>query len=288
MQQCRLFYRHAALSAVLLLSLGLGETAHAQKPGSLIVNPKRIVFEGQQRNDMVTLISTGSDSMTYQISMVQMQMDENGTITEIDSAHLDPKELYADKLVRFFPKQVTLGPSQSQTIRLQLLKPSNLAPGEYRSFLYFRPVKRAREIKALADTSKRMHLDVTTVFGIAIPIIVRHATTPAVASLGGMKIGFDPKTKLSTVDATLYRSGTQSLYGMLIAKWVNARGVETVLSVAKGVAVYYPNTLRKFSLPLDVPKGMTLTNGKLIVEYQTYSPEATKETVQASSELKLN
>jgi hypothetical protein len=139
----------------------------------------------------------------------------------------------------------------------------------------------------LKDTAKRLHVDISTVFGIAIPIIVRNGTTPAIASIGGVKMGFDPKTKLQTVDATLYRSGTQSLYGMLVAKFIDGKGTETVLSVAKGVAVYYPNSLRKFSLPLDVPKGMSLAKGKVVVEYQTYNPEATKESVLASAELKL-
>jgi hypothetical protein len=44
--------------------------------------------------------------------------------------------------------------------------------------------------------------------------------------------------------------------------------------------------MRKFRMPLSVPKGMNLTRGKIVVEMQTYT-DATKEAVMASAELPL-
>jgi P pilus assembly chaperone PapD len=269
--------------AVVLSSLSVARFAHAQKPGALIVNPKRIVFEGASRNEMLTLINTGPDSSTYQVTPAQMQMDEDGNLSEVDSIANE-----STPLIRYFPKQVTLGPGQSQTVRIQLLKPSTLAPGEYRSFLKFIPTKRARAITERPDTSKKLHFSVATVFSVAVPIIVRHSTTPAIASIGGLKIGWDSVMKTPNVLGSLYRSGNQSLYGMFVAKLVLPNGEEKMLCTAKGIGVYTPNLFRRFRLPLDVPKGMKLSQGKLVVEFQTYSPEATKESVLASAQLALH
>jgi P pilus assembly chaperone PapD len=269
--------------AVVLSSLSVPGIVLAQKPGALIVNPKRIVFEGGSRNDMLTLINTGPDSSTYQVTPAQMQMDEDGNLTEVDSIANE-----ATPLIRYFPKQVTLGPGQSQTVRIQLLKPSSLAPGEYRSFLKFIPTKRAKAITERPDTSKKLHFSVATVFSVAVPVIVRHNTTPSIASIGGLKIGWDSTMKTPNVEGSLYRSGNQSLYGMFVAKLVLPNGDEKMLCTAKGIGVYTPNLLRRFRLPLDVPKGSKLSQGKLVVEFQTYSPEATKESVLASAQLALH
>ncbi len=291
-----LMYQLAVIASLLVALMLNTETCSAQaqnfrtqKANPLIVNPKRVVFEGQQRNDMVVLINNGTDTATYQVSMIQSEMDTNGATVQIDSAHLDPHGMYADKLIRFFPKKVTLGPGQSQTIRLQLLKPSDLPIGEYRSHLLFRSIPRPKEISRIVpDSLKAMYFNISTSMAVAIPIIVRNGTKPAVASLGELKVHYDSATKAPMLGGKLFRSGNQSLYGMIIAKFVNKKGEETIIGVIKGVAVLMPNAHRNISLPLLLPDGVSLSNGKLVVEYQTYSPEATKESVLASAELSLN
>jgi len=258
--------------------------AQAQKSGALIINPKRLVFEGNKKNDVLALINTGTDSATYLISTQEMKMDDNGDIRDMDT---EANPLSSAKLIRFFPKQVTLGPKETQTIRVQLLKPSTLAANEYRSYLYIRPTKREKALSSLPDTGRNLHMSVATVFGLAVPVIVRNNTQPAAVIMGGLKMAFDSATKLPAVKGTLFRSGNQSVYGTLVAKFVPTKGEETVLSIAKGVAVYVPNQLRNFQLPLVLPKGVTLSKGKVVVIFQTFT-DAAKETVLASAEVGLN
>jgi P pilus assembly chaperone PapD len=272
-----------ALPIILTAVAGVAPV-RAQKAGALLVNPKRLVFEGQKRNDLLSLINMGRDTATYNISMVEMQMNEDGEMSEVTTP--DPKGMYADKIVRFFPKQITLAPKESQSVRVQILMPSDLASGEYRSYLYFRGVKKAKELTKLEDTTKGLKLSVSTIFGVAIPVIVRHNTTPSIPTISRLTVAYDSSLRMQVCKGIIYRSGTQSIYGSLVIKFVENGGRETVLSTAKGLAIYVPNPMRKFRMPLSVPKGMNLTRGKIVVEMQTYT-DATKEAVMASAELPL-
>ena len=75
----------------------------------------------------MNLANIGKDTATYSISVVQIRMKENGgfeTITEPD-----PGQLFADKYIRFFPRSVTLGPSESQVVKVQITKVNELNQG---------------------------------------------------------------------------------------------------------------------------------------------------------------
>src|SRR5660397_50512 len=121
--------------------------------GNLMVLPKRLVFDGSQRSQEVTLANTGSDSATYAISMVQYKMTENGNFEEITVP--EEGQNFASDFLRYFPRQVSLGANEAQIVRVQITKASTMKPGEYRSHMYFRAIEpvsythlRAHETKA--------------------------------------------------------------------------------------------------------------------------------------------
>ncbi|MFA5535426.1 MAG: hypothetical protein WDA19_13095, partial [Mariniphaga sp.] len=41
------------------------------------------------------------------------------------------------------------------------------------------------------------------------------------------------------------------------------------VGTVRGIAVYTPNTIRKFTLPLTVPEGVDISRGKLTVRYSS-------------------
>src|ERR1043165_794800 len=84
----------------------------------LMVNPKRVVFEGNKRNDVVTLFNNGSDTASFVISYQHYKMLESGEFQQIPDSVNQSEVLYSDKMVRYFPKEITLAPNASQTVRL--------------------------------------------------------------------------------------------------------------------------------------------------------------------------
>lgn len=252
--------------------------------GSLMINPKRCVFEGNKRNDVVTLYNESEDTTSYAISYKHYQMLENGDFKDIDS--VETNDLFCDKIVKYFPKQVTLGPHESQTVRLQLLKPRDLAPGEYRSHLYFRAIERAQALEAVRkDTTKSITLSLKAVYGLAIPVIVRNATTPATVTLTNLKLSKPDTGGYAVLTVDINRTGNESSYGEFFLSYKDVSN-ESQLADVKGVGVYVPLPKRTFPIRLKMPEIVSLSTGKLILEYRTMTGKP-KEDVIASAELPL-
>ncbi|MCK7542395.1 MAG: hypothetical protein MZV63_71745 [Marinilabiliales bacterium] len=68
----------------------------------------------------LNLANIGDDTATYAISLIQIRMTEEGgfeTITEPDEG-----QMFASPYMRYFPRTVTLGPNEAQTVKIQLVK----------------------------------------------------------------------------------------------------------------------------------------------------------------------
>ncbi|AWO01431.1 hypothetical protein DLD77_06865 [Chitinophaga alhagiae] len=125
-----------AITGALLLSALPFRQTMAQ--GNLMIMPRRVVFENSKRLHELNLINTGQDTARYAISLKHYRMKDDGSFEEIDTAAHDAS--FADKYLRFFPRNVVLGPGEAQSVRIQLTQTGRLLPGEYRSHLYFRAV----------------------------------------------------------------------------------------------------------------------------------------------------
>lgn len=123
-----------ARTLLILLTCGLGVVipAPAQSPpsgggGDLLVAPTRVVFEGRKRAAEVSLSNAGRARTTYRISLVRMEMDESG---KLQDRPLDPGSQNLQTLFRFSPREVTLEPQETQTVRIQVRKPADLPTGQ--------------------------------------------------------------------------------------------------------------------------------------------------------------
>lgn len=240
--------------------------------GDLLVAPTRFVFEGNQRSAEVTLVNIGQETATYRISFVYLEMTEEGGVKEVEPA---ADAMLAEPLIRYSPRQVTLEPEVAQTVRMQLRKPANLEPGEYRSHLLFRAIPPAGlpEPSAEGNEPESLQVRLIPVYGVSIPVIVRHETTPA-------EVGIDSATletgrsEAQPFDAAcvLARSGLESVYGDLrVIQIVNGR--EHVVGTLSGVAVYTPLQRRRILVPITPLTDVPVDSGRLVVRYQTIDPE---------------
>jgi P pilus assembly chaperone PapD len=253
--------------------------------GNLLITPKRAVFEGNKRSMDLNLANVGEDTATYAISLVQIKMTEEGgfeTITEPDEG-----QLFASPYLRFFPRSVTLGPNEAQTIKLQVVKAGNLAPGEYRSHVYFRAVPKEKplgEEEVTRQDPASISVKLVPIFGITIPVIIRVGKPSVNVTLSDLALRFEndtiPKLKL-----TFNRAGNYSVYGDISVDHISPVGAVTRVGIANGLAVYTPNTKRSFEFSLINTSGVDLKSGKLLVTYS--APSDVKPEKYAETELIL-
>jgi hypothetical protein len=256
-----------ALALTLGLGLGLAGAAHAD----LMLHPTRIVFDKATRSAQVELINNGTEPATYRLRLVNRRMGESGEFTAVDSPQ--PGELFAEPMLRFSPRQVTVPPGGAQTVRLMLKKEGELPAGEYRSHLQFDRVADAAADTAAASASapaaamkeaapKEIGIVVTALVGASMPIIVRHGATSATVALSQLRM------EGSALSLLFERSGNASVYGDLAVTFTPRGGAAVPVGGMGGVAVYAPNPRRRALLPLKLPAGAALKDGRLAVVYR--------------------
>ena len=253
-------------SCFLVLSVFASNQADAA--AQLMISPTRIVFEGSERTKQVNLINNGADTGRYRISFVRRKMLDSGQIEAVEE---NEPGMYSDEMVRFSPRQVTLPPGQSQTVRLMLRKKRDLEDGEYRSHLMFQalPDASTSDIEDLASTeSNKVSIKLIPVVGITIPVIVKQGKLSASASLSDFEIKQSNTVKGgSSLSLKINRTGNESLYGDIRVYFTPKQGQSVLIGQANGVAVYLPLEKRAFEVRLNPPAGLNLANGELNVMY---------------------
>jgi P pilus assembly chaperone PapD len=193
----------------------LGAEANAQ--GNLLITPRRVVFEGNKRTQDLNLANTGADSARYNVSIVQYRMREDGSFEEITTP--DPGQNFADKYIRFFPRSILLGPNEAQVVKMQLTRTEGLAPGEYRSHVYFRAVPResALGMQGAKKDTVSIGVQLIPIFGITIPVIIKIGESNTKTNLSDLRLEMVNDTT-NKLHMAFNRTGNMSVYG--ISRWI--------------------------------------------------------------------
>lgn len=260
-----------------LLMGGLLLIAAAPVAAELMLYPTRIVIEGNERAAKVELMNNGSTDATYRISLVNLRMSETGAFSEIDKPLSG--EQFADRLIRYSPRQVTLAPGKGQTVRLLVRKPPALKDGEYRSHLLFTKLPEARAPEKGPEEGK-IGVQITALVSVSIPVIVRHGDTSAGVALTNLNLRGDAAEPV--LEFAIEREGNQSVYGDMSVTFTPRNGRPEVLARANGLAVYTPNPVRRVSIPLHLKQHMALADGTLELRYREQAEDGGDSLATAS------
>ena len=253
----------------------------------LSLYPTRIVLEKNQRAAQVELMNNGTAPETYRINLVNRRMGEMGEFMALEAP--GPGDQFADPLLRYSPKQVTVQPGSSQTVRILVRKPADLAPGEYRSHLQFDRVADAAGATSVEQANtpgdKGIGVVITALVGASIPVIVRQGDTQASATLSDLALLPAAGDAAPALSFVINRSGNRSLYGDLTVRFTPKGGQPVDLAKAGALAVYVPNALRRARMALQVPAGTTLAGGSLSLSYRERAEAGGKMMAEASLSL---
>lgn len=250
-------------SACFLLSLICSTSLYAQ--GNLMIMPKRLVFDGTQRSQEIHLINIGTDTATYAINFVQYKMTNIGGFEEIT----EPEEgqNFASEFLRYYPRKITLGPNESQNLKVQLTKTGNLVKGEYRSHMNFKAIEEQVALGEIPnDSTENLSIKIKTVFGISIPIIIRKGEDNSKIIFSDLVLNIEKEVPEITM--ILNRVGTMSVYGNLDITYISPTGINLQVAKIKGIAVYTPNKQRIFTMQLKNLEIKELDRGQLKIVYK--------------------
>ena len=249
--------------------------------GDLLVAPTRIVLDGRKGAEII-LNNIGDEPATYRVSIEFRRMTEKGDLTDV--ATPSAADQAAEDMIVYAPRKVTLAPHEPQSIRIAARAPQGLPDGEYRVHMLFRAIPTATPVVQPAGApAKGVQFQLTPVYGVTIPVIVRLGNLEASAGIANVQLerrniatGRNPVAattvplneapeKMSDVaiGLDLTRTGTRSTYGEVR---VLKPGIKDPIALAKGVAIYTEVGKRHVSIPVPETYKGALT-GPVTVEY---------------------
>jgi hypothetical protein len=226
--------------------------AVAPAGSGLLVTPTRLVFEGRKRSAELTLINRSDEAATYRIAFREMEMTRDGGLEIVE----EEPPWSAERLIRYSPRQVTLGPHETQTVRLQLRLPAELADGEYRSHLelrYVPPPTEAAARRPQTEEEGEFQVRLVALYGVALPIIVRRGEPVAEVSIGDVELIAGSDGEPDELRLVIRRQGDRSVYGDLSVSVSSTDEGRREIGLVRGLAVYTPNTAREVGIPLSQP-----------------------------------
>lgn len=262
-QQLQGRYLPMALAATFMLFLSLSCLVWISEAQAVRLSMKRITFEGPKRSDIITIMNNTAKEQTYRLGWRHYRMDEKRSLVFVPEDEKVDDIKWADDMIKYAPRRVTVPPGGSQQIRLLLRRPRDLAPGEYRSHLWIVTEADAEAFGAPAEKGQQA-FRLTMQPALTLPVFVRHGDLTAKASITDAKLA---KTQTGgTVSFVLNREGNRSLYGDL--KVICTGGGQSFeASHIRGIAVYPEVSRRILEYDFDFPAEQAGNCGQVRIEY---------------------
>lgn len=255
-----------AFSAFVMFFMSVAGLLWINEAQALRISMKRIIFEGPKRSDIITIMNNTAQEQTYRLGWRRYRMDEKRSLVVIPEGDPAAEGIqWADKMIRFAPRRVTVPPGGSQQVRLLLRRPRDLEQGEYRSHLWIiTEIETAEFSEQEKAKPGQQAFRLTMQPALTLPVFVRHGDLKASAKMTDAKL---TRTELGAeVSFVLHREGDRSLYGDLRFTCV-AGGQEYDVHRIRGIAVYTEVNKRFFDMDVKFPPERANDCSRIRVEY---------------------
>ena len=248
--------RHlSVLTLVVSLAFSLCSTANAE----MLISPTRVMVDEDNRSATMTLRNTSTGPRTYRLSWEDKRATEEGKYTEVAEGEDWPS---AQQLIRFSPRQITVGPGENQTIRFSFRPPSDLPTGEYRSHLLLKVIPDISEPTSTFEGSgpgENVGIQVFMQMSFSIPIVARYNTDTPTVSIGDVKAVPVKSGKGLGLDVSFNREGNASSFGNITVEMQrDSNSKVELIGRYEELSIFSEINQRKVRIPLrdkNIPKG---------------------------------
>ncbi len=189
---------------------------------SLLISPTRLVLDERSRSTTVILMNTSTEVQSYRLDWKELKALPKGGYRELSQQELLSSPILS-RMARLSPKQVTLAPGESQTVKVSVRKPRNLPDGEFRSHLQFTALPKV-DINTINPASTSIQLNV--LLSYSIPVIYRVGQFQYGNRINNVSLQHDKKNKKATIKIDLQKQGNYSLSGNIQAFWKPSNSTE--------------------------------------------------------------
>ena len=225
----------------------------------MMISPTRILLDQDSRSATMTLRNSSDGPRTYRLSWEDKKATETGGYTNIPDGEQWPS---AKGLIRFSPRQITVGAGENQTVRFSFRPPADLPSGEYRSHLLLEVIPDISEPTATIEQDgpgEGIGVQMFMQMSFSIPAVVRYNIAAPQVSIQSVKAVPVLKGESLGLELTLAHAGDASSFGNITVEMQrNTNSPVEEIGRYKDLSVYPELDERKIVIPLRdkaIPKG---------------------------------
>ncbi len=185
----------------------------------MLISPTRAYMDENNRSATLVLRNTAQGARTYRLVWEDKRVNEAGNYEPVAEGSDFPS---AADMVRFSPRQITVGPGENQTVRLNFRPPAGLAAGEYRSHLKLQVVEEESEPAAVMQmddkTREGVSFRIFMQMSFSIPVIARYNVPAPDVAISNVSVVPPSGSGNTALEVMLKRSGPSSSYGNLVVE----------------------------------------------------------------------
>ena len=246
---------------MVVFSLGAWLLALNPAAANMLISPTRAVLDQDNRSAELTLRNTGDGPRTYRLGWVEQRMNADGKYVPIAEGEDWPS---AAAMLRYSPRQITVGPGENQRIRLSYRPPANVAAGEYRSHLRLQVLADVSEPAMVLEQGETdgsgLGFRLNMQMSFNLPVVVRHNAEPARVRLTEVDV-LKPEEEAQPLrlGVTLARQGQASSFGdVLVEMQRDPNSPVEIIGRRNDIAVFHEMSERRVIIPLrdeGIPAG---------------------------------
>lgn len=242
-------------SIIVALVFLLSSFTHAD----MMISPTRVFLDEDNRSATMTLRNNSNGPRTYRLKWEDKRAIVRGGYTNIEEGEEWPS---AKELVRFSPRQITVGAGENQTVRFSFRPPADLPNGEYRSHLLLQVIPDISEPTSTinrAGPNDSVGVQIFMQMSFSIPVVAKYNVMGAEVSLQEAKIVSVEKGERLGLEVVFGRTGDASSFGnVLVELQQNSESPVEEIGRYKELSIYPELDWRKIVIPLskkEIPKG---------------------------------
>lgn len=203
----------------------------------VLVAPHYLVMDHRTRSGSVTVYNPGTDPIEVTIGTLfgYPVTDSVGDFLLFTSDHPDSTQPSATGWVDAFPRRMTLGPKERQTVRLLGHPPAGLKDGEYWTRLVVTAKGGSVPVTGASDTTS-IQVGLTLEVRTILPVFYRKGQLSTAATISNVRTVLVGDSL--EIRAHLERQGSAAFIGTLRGSLVDSTG-RTVGTFSSPLAVYY-------------------------------------------------
>lgn len=229
------------LLPLFLSALCCSGVVESRSLSGLSVMPTRLILSDRNRSSAVMLRNTSDSEINYRIQFVDMGLSADHSLVEMNEKDQPVGFKSLSPFARFSPRQVSLKPGESQTIRVLIKRAEGIMDAEYRSHLEIRVLPSVSSFDLLEQIDPNVvRPGMVARIGVTLPVVWRKGDLAGSAAISKAVFSRRADGEIGDLTLKVRRTGSRSVFGDITVSAVLDDGEVKNIATLNDYGIYQP------------------------------------------------